>query len=158
MEKIQLKPIGIIHSTFKQAQGTPIQPAFAHESEGIVEVFDEYLDGLKDLDGFERIWLIYFFDRAKEYKLTVKPYMDTTPHGLFATRAPSRPNPIGMSSVKIKEIKANKILVSQLDILDETPLLDIKPYAPKFDCFKVNRIGWLKNADERSGRADNRFH
>lgn len=158
MKKIELKPIGIIHSPFKRAGGTPIQPPFAQNTEGAVEVFNEYIEGLKDLDGFERIWLIYWFDRAKAFKLLIKPYMDTQKRGLFATRAPSRPNPIGMSSVKLRQIKGNKIYVCGLDILDETPLLDIKPYVSKFDCFSATRHGWLNNVNQGGHLADDRFH
>ena len=158
MKTLELKPIGIIHSPFKQAEGTPIQPAFAEAAEGIVEVFNEYTEGLKDLDGFERIWLIYWLDRAKVFKLQVIPYMDTQKRGLFATRAPSRPNPIGVSSVKLKQIMGNKIYVQGLDILDETPLLDIKPYVSRFDCFDTLRNGWLNIADIDRHIADDRFH
>lgn len=158
MKKIELKPIGIVHSPFKQANGTPIQPAFAESAEGVVEVFDKYIEGLKDLDGFERIWLIYWFDRSKTFELLVTPYMDKQKRGLFATRAPSRPNSIGISSVKLRQIKGGKLYVRELDILDGTPLLDIKPYAPKFDHFDTARIGWLKNINTNRHTADDRFH
>ncbi|MHC4068822.1 MAG: tRNA (N6-threonylcarbamoyladenosine(37)-N6)-methyltransferase TrmO [Planctomycetota bacterium] len=157
MRKIEIKPIGIIHSIFKRAKGTPIQSAFADDAEGIIEVFDKFTEGLKDLDGFERIWLIYWFDRAKDYSLTVVPYMDTQKRGLFATRAPARPNPIGISSVKLEKIEVNKIYVSGLDILDKTPLLDIKPYISKIDCFKTGRNGWLKDMSKKNHKADDRF-
>jgi tRNA (adenine37-N6)-methyltransferase len=156
--KIELNPIGIIHSPFKEAAGTPIQPAFAKSTQGVVELFNKYAAGLKDLDGFERIWLIYWFDRVKDYNLIVTPYMDTEQRGLFATRAPTRPNPIGMSPVKLESIESNKIYVGEIDILDNTPLLDIKPYSPKFDCFEVIRDGWLKNAINKNNKADERFH
>ena len=158
MQTIELKPIGIIHSPFAQAKGTPIQPAFADNAEGMVELFDEYTEGLKDLIGFERIWLIYYFDRSKPFRLQVTPYMDTQQRGLFATRAPSRPNPIGMSSVKLDHIQGGKLYVSQIDILDKTPLLDIKPYFPKFDSFNSVRFGWLANANHQKNIADDRFH
>jgi tRNA-Thr(GGU) m(6)t(6)A37 methyltransferase TsaA len=155
---MEVKPIGIIHTPFKQAEGTPIQSSFAEGAKGIVEVFDEFAAGLKDLDGFERIWLIYWFDRAKESKLLVTPYMDTVERGLFATRAPARPNPIGISPVKLERIESNKIYVSDVDILDGTPLLDIKPYSPQIDCFEVSRVGWLKSVKGKKHKADNRFH
>lgn len=158
MGTIELKPIGIIHSPFKQAIGTPIQPAFAESAEGTVEIFDEYIDGLKDLDGFERVWLIYFFDRSKPFSLHVTPYMDTQKRGLFSTRAPSRPNPIGMSSVKLRNIRGNSLYIEQLDILDQTPLLDIKPYVPGFDRFDTVRNGWLQNVNADRHTADDRFH
>jgi tRNA-Thr(GGU) m(6)t(6)A37 methyltransferase TsaA len=155
---MELKPIGIIHTPFKQPSGTPIQPAFAKGAEGVVEVRPEYAPGLKDLDGFERIWLIFYFDRSAGYRLIVTPYMDTSPRGLFATRAPARPNPIGMSSVKLQRVEANKLFVADVDMLDGTPLLDIKPYSPKFDCFEVTRTGWLANTPQDGRKADDRFH
>jgi tRNA-Thr(GGU) m(6)t(6)A37 methyltransferase TsaA len=155
---MEVKPIGIIHSAFEHPAGTPIQPAFAKGAEGIVEVFDEYEEGLKDLDGFERIWLVYWFDRCRGHSLTVIPYMDREQRGLFATRAPARPNPIGISPVRLERIERNTIHVSQIDILDGTPLLDIKPYSPKFDCFEVSRNGWLEDADHGHHKADKRFH
>ncbi len=155
---MKVKPIGIIHSPFTEASGTPIQPAFAKDSEGTVEVFEEYREGLADLDGFERIWLLFWLDRASQYKLKVKPYMDDKIRGLFSTRAPSRPNPIGLSCVKLLSVKGNIVKVADIDILDGTPLLDIKPYIRKFDCFQVERSGWLDTVDERSKNADNRFY
>ena len=157
-EFFQIKPIGVIHTPFKNASQAPIQPVFAEGAEGIIEVFDEYAAGLRDLAGFERIWVVYWFNRSKKFKLLVTPYMDTQQRGLFATRAPSRPNPIGISAVKLERIDANKICVSDVDMLDGTPLLDIKPYSPKFDSFEVNRLGWLQNADEKKCRADDRFN
>lgn len=155
---MEVKPIGIIHSPFQQPAGTPIQAVFAKGTEGSVEVFDEYAQGLKDLDGFERVWLIYWFDRCRDYNLAVIPYMDTQQRGLFSTRAPARPNPIGMSAVGLERIEGNKMYVRDMDILDGTPLLDIKPYSPKFDCFEVSRSGWLENAGGGDHKADRRFH
>ncbi|MHC4625248.1 MAG: tRNA (N6-threonylcarbamoyladenosine(37)-N6)-methyltransferase TrmO [Planctomycetota bacterium] len=155
---MEVKPIGIIHSPFQQPAGTPVQPVFAKGSEGLVVVFDEYAQGLKDLDGFERIWLIYWFDRCRHHSLTVTPYMDTEERGLFATRAPARPNPIGMSPVRLERIERNTIYVSQIDILDGTPLLDIKPYSPQLDCFEVSRNGWLQDTTQGNHKADRRFH
>ncbi len=157
-QKLELKPIGVIKTPFKEAKGTPIQPAFAKDTAGTVEVFDDYAAGLSDLDGFERIWLIFWLDRAKSYKLKVTPYMDTQERGLFSTRAPSRPNPIGISSVELKKIEGNVIYVMGLDILDNTPLLDIKPYSFKFDCFNTTRNGWQDNVNTEKFIADERFH
>ena len=156
--KMELKPIGVIHSPFQRAEGTPIQPVFAKGAEGVVDVFEEYAEGLKDLEGFERVWLLYWFDRCRDYKLIVTPYMDSQQRGLFATRAPARPNPIGMSSVKLERIESNKIYVKELDILDGTPLLDIKPYSSRFDCFDVARNGWLQYVKDDNRGADERFH
>ena len=155
---MKLKPIGIIHSPFSQTDGIPIQPVFAQGYEGTVEVYSEFEEALLDLEGFERIWLLYWFDRASEFKAKVKPYMDDRWHGLFATRAPSRPNPIGLSCVKLLSVEANILHVSEIDILDGTPLLDIKPYVGKFDYFEVRRDGWLDTADKRGTISDNRFY
>jgi len=109
------------------------------------------------LDGFERIWLIYWFDRAAAAQLQVKPYMDERERGLFATRAPCRPNPIGISAVKLIRIQNCTLYVADVDILDQTPLLDIKPYVPGFDCFEVKRLGWLSAGPPVTKFADDRF-
>jgi tRNA-Thr(GGU) m(6)t(6)A37 methyltransferase TsaA len=154
---MELKPIGIIHSPFTEAAGTPIQPVYAKDAEGSVEIFPEFTEGLKDLDGFERIWLITYFHLAREPRMLVKPYMDDKLRGLFATRAPARPNPIGISCVRLLSIEDGTMQVAEVDILDGTPLLDIKPYSPRFDCFSVSRIGWLAKAREELFKADQRF-
>lgn len=154
---MEIKPIGTIHTPFTESAGTPIQPRMAHGAEGTVEVFDEYIPGLKDIEGFERIWILFWCHRAATPKLRVKPYMDTREHGLFTTRAPARPNPIGISSVRLLEVKENILKVADVDMLDGTPLLDIKPYTPGFDCFDVQRCGWLDTVDNHSGLADSRF-
>ncbi len=158
---MELEPIGIIHSPFAEAKGTPIQPRAAEGVEGTVEVFEPFVAGLKDLDGFERIWLLYWFDRVAGPRMTVTPFLDDEPRGLFATRAPCRPNPIGMSPVRLLRIEGNVLHVADVDVLDSTPLLDIKPYAPQLDCFDVARCGWLDAATRRRRieemRADDRF-
>lgn len=156
--ELHIKPIGIIHSPFQSAVQTPIQPAAAGGTRGRVELFPEYAPGLLDLDGFERIWLIYWFDLAAAPKLRVKPYLDDREHGLFATRAPARPNPIGISSVKLVAVEGSMLIVEDIDILDGTPLLDIKPYAPQFDGFDVRRTGWLEHKQIGNTKADDRFH
>ena len=156
---MEVKSIGIIHSPFREAAGTPIQPRAAEGTDGTVEVFDEFTAGLKDLDGFERIWLVYWFDRARfeTSGLIVTPYLDDTPRGLFATRAPARPNPIGLSAVRLLGVRGNLLNIRDVDILEGTPLLDIKPYVSQFDCFEVARSGWLKGATLGTAKADNRF-
>lgn len=113
-----------------------------------MEVFDEFVPGLRDLEGFERIWLLHWFDRARfeECALVIKPSLDNTAHGVFATCAPARPNPIGMSAVRLLEVRGNGLAIGGVDILDRTPLLDIKPYAPQFDCFAVLRSGWRQRS------------
>jgi len=155
---IKINPVGVIRSSLINTDGAPIQPIFAKGCEGTVEVYGEFKEALLDLNGFERIWLLYWFDRASKFKLKVKPYLDDRWHGLFATRAPSRPNPIGLSCVKLLSVEANILHVSELDILDGTPLLDIKPYVGKFDCFEVRRNGWLDTADKGNMKSDNRFY
>jgi tRNA-Thr(GGU) m(6)t(6)A37 methyltransferase TsaA len=124
---LKVKPIGVIHSPFQQATGTPIQPCAAKGAEGAVEVSNEFVPGLKDLAGFERIWLLYWFDRAalEVSGLVIKPYLDTTPRGVFATRAPARPNPVGLSPVRLLKIRGNILIIRDVDILDGTPLLDV---------------------------------
>ena len=154
---LNLQPIGVIHSPHKEAIGTPVQASLAAGIESTVEVFPQFTAGLKDLEGFERIWLVYWFDRAKETQLIVTPYLDAAPHGLFATRAPCRPNPIGLSAVRLLEVQGNLLRVDGGDVLDNTPLLDIKPYIPSFDAFPAQRIGWYDNAKGNSIVADSRF-
>lgn len=154
--KLELTPIGLIHSPHREAEGTPIQPRWAAGVEGTVELFPEFALGLRDLDGFERIWLLYWFDRAREAQLEVVPYRDTQTRGVFATRAPSRPNPLGLSCVRLLAIEGPVLRVADLDVLDGTPLLDIKPYVPDCDVFPVERVGWFTRA--RGTRiADGRF-
>ncbi len=155
-----LRPIGRIHTPFTRQEGTPIQPSTAGGASGTVEVFAAYRQSLQDLDGFERIWLIYLFDRAREHSPLVRPYRDTAVHGLFATRAPSRPNPIGLSAVRLVAInlEAGELAVKDVDMLDGTPLLDIKPYIPEFDSFPASRAGWMDVAGCDEGVADDRFH
>jgi tRNA-Thr(GGU) m(6)t(6)A37 methyltransferase TsaA len=154
---MKLKPIGIIRTPFTTPAGTPIQPAYAQGAEGRVEVFEKFADGLKDLDGFDRIWLLYWFDRVSQVNLHVKPFMDTVQRGLFATRAPCRPNPIGMSPVRLVRVEGRVLHVADVDILDGTPLIDIKPYTPRFDCFSVTRSGWLDAVAPDRPTDDGRF-
>ncbi|MCL6544147.1 MAG: tRNA (N6-threonylcarbamoyladenosine(37)-N6)-methyltransferase TrmO [Bryobacteraceae bacterium] len=154
---MHIEPIGVIRTPFRQAAGTPLQPSMAQGAEGTVEVFAEYAAGLKDLEEFERIWLIYWFHRAAPAELVVQPYMDSELRGVFATRAPSRPNPIGMSAVKLLSVEGALLRVAEIDILDGTPLVDIKPYAPLFDHYPVRRCGWLDRRSRRDALADDRF-
>ena len=159
MDKIEYSPIGIIHSPFKEPKGTPIQSAAAEGIEGTVEIFSEYVEGLKDLEGFSHIFLIFHFHLSKEPSLKVKPYMDDEAHGVFAMRGPSRPNAIGFSIVRLVRIVANILHIQDVDIVDSTPLLDIKPYIPKFDIRVTEEIGWLeKNIHKLSkSKDDGRF-
>jgi tRNA-Thr(GGU) m(6)t(6)A37 methyltransferase TsaA len=143
-----LRPIGVIHSPFKKSAGSPIQPRMAKGAKGSVTIHKKFSAGLKDLKGFERIWLIYLFDRAGPPRMRVVPYMDFKKRGLFATRAPCRPNPIGISCVRLLSVSGNMLNVSDIDALDGTPLLDIKPYVPKFDSYRVKKWGWLEKTDK----------
>ena len=157
--KIENHPIGIIHSPFTELSGMPIQPAGAAGVEGTVEVFSKYKDGLKDLEGFSHIIILYHFHQSKGFKLHVVPFMDSTPRGVFATRAPKRPNPIGLSVIKLQKIQDNILYVENIDILDGTPLLDIKPYVPDFDEQTEVRAGWLEEARKvvSKKKSDQRF-
>jgi tRNA-Thr(GGU) m(6)t(6)A37 methyltransferase TsaA len=155
--KIEYQPIGLIHTPFKQRQGMPIQPSRGRGVRGIVEVAPEYADGLADLDGFSHVVLIYHFHRSQGFDLRVTPFLDTEKRGLFATRAPRRPNAIGLSVVRLLGIEGNRIEVQDLDILDGTPLLDIKPYVPEFDHRTEVREGWLEGVKDRSVDSDDRF-
>jgi tRNA-Thr(GGU) m(6)t(6)A37 methyltransferase TsaA len=149
LKEIQYRPIGIIHSPFKEPRGAPIQPKAAEGVKGTVELFDEFKEGLADLDGFSHVILIYHFHLSEDYSLKVKPFLDDTPRGLFATRAPRRPNPIGVSVVPLVRIDGATLHVSNLDIVDGTPLLDIKPYVPEFDKQTDIRVGWLSGKSRR---------
>ena len=159
MNRITYEPIGIIHSQFKDTRGTPIQSAGAVGSQGTVEVFPKYVDGLEGIEGFSHIILIYHFHLSKTFSLKVTPYLDNELHGVFATRAPARPNSIGISVVRLAKVKNGILHIQDLDIVDGTPLLDIKPYVPQVDVHNVEKIGWLKeNVDKiASVKDDGRF-
>jgi tRNA-Thr(GGU) m(6)t(6)A37 methyltransferase TsaA len=156
---VQCRSIGIVHSPFKEIQGMPIQPSGASRVLGTVEVYPEYAEGLKDLGGFSHIILLYHFHEATESRLIVTPFMDSQPRGVFSTRAPNRPNPIGLSVVKLLRIEGPRLYIENVDILDGTPLLDIKPYVPEFDHYPADRVGWLEKANGmvQTKRSDDRF-
>lgn len=143
MDLLTYRPIGIIHSPFKTPEGTPIQPTGAVDVEGSVEIFPEFTAGLDDLAEFSHIFLIYHFHLAKKFSLKVTPFLDNRKRGLFATRAPSRPNPIGLSVVRLFDITDGNLMVKDIDVVDGTPLLDLKPYVPEFDVRQVDRSGWI---------------
>ena len=154
---MQLKPIGRIRSPFAHAPGTPIQPCFAGGHTGEAEIFPENAEGLRDLAGFDRIWLLFWCHRASDVKLSVVPYRDTVERGIFATRAPARPNPIGLSCVRLTGIENNILHLAEVDILDGSPLLDIKPYVPDYDVYPVGRTGWIGERGLDVVAADARF-
>ena len=157
--KIEFAPIGIVHSPFIRLEDMPIQPPGAVGIEGTAEVFSEYQPGLKDLDGFSHVILLYHFHRAHSFDLQVVPFLDTEPHGIFATRAPKRPNPIGFSVVQLDRIEGGMLYLRNIDILDGTPLLDIKPYVPAFDAQERVRTGWLERSENAvtAKKSDLRF-
>ncbi|MCX5904959.1 MAG: tRNA (N6-threonylcarbamoyladenosine(37)-N6)-methyltransferase TrmO [Proteobacteria bacterium] len=159
MEEIKYQPIGTIHSPFKEIAGMPIQPAGAKGVTGTIDIDPAYAEGLKDLEGFSHIILVYHFHLSKDFKLQVKPYLDEVSHGVFSTRAPVRPNPIGISIVKLIRIEGCTLHIEEPDMLDGTPLLDIKPYVPAFDVRSADRTGWLsgKAEEARGKKADERF-
>ena len=144
-----IKPIGIIHTPYREKDECPIQPLYAPEAIGRVEVFEKYAAGLKDIETFSHIYLFYLFDKAGEIKLIRQTFLDDLSHGIYATRHPARPNGIGMSIVKLKERKQNILIVEGIDVLDMTPLLDIKPYIPRFDRIETASEGWTKNKQWR---------
>ena len=142
-EEIRIKPIGIIHTPYKEPKGIPIQGKFERDIVGKVELFPEYVQGLKGIEGFSHAILIYYFNRSKEEQLIGKPYLEDESHGIFAIRSPHRPNHIGFSIVKLEKVKGNIMTFSEVDILDGTPLLDIKPYVSHFDSRQDVKNGWL---------------
>ena len=153
------EPIGIIHSPFKDINGMPIQPVGARGVAGQIEILPDLQEGLKDLDGFSHIFVIYHFHGASGYSLLVKPFLDKSQHGVFATRAPKRPNSIGLSVLKLVKVDGNILHVENVDILDGTPVLDIKPYVPAFDVWETVTVGWFGITAEKAEtqRADERF-
>lgn len=157
--RIIYKPIATLYSPFKKIDEMPIQPTGAEGIKGTVALKSEFLDGLQDLEGFSHIYLLYHFHQAGPTKLTVTPFLDNRPHGVFATRAPNRPNPLGLSVVKLTGIVGNLLQIENVDILSGTPILDIKPYVPEFDQPEVERSGWLEWAKGkvRSKKSDDRF-
>jgi len=159
MKGIIYKPIGIIHTPFKDVKEMPIQPIGAKGIQGTINIEPEYVDGIKDLEGFSHVFLIYHFHLSQGYSLQIEPFMDDDLHGVFATRAPKRPNPIGISVVRLARVEEGLLHIEDVDMVDGTPLLDIKPYVPEFDALKAERIGWLfKKANKaQKAKSDARF-
>ena len=145
MNEITFKPIGVVYSPFKEPKGMPIQAAVAQGIKGTIEINPEFAEGLKDLESFSHLILLYHLSLVKEHALLVKPFLDDNLHGVFATRSPSRPNAIGISTVRLTKIENNTLFIKDLDIVDGTPLLDIKPYVPQFDDRKPCKIGWFED-------------
>lgn len=157
--QITINPVGMIRTPFKKLDGMPIQPSGASEVLGTVVINSEYAQGLKDLEGFSHIILIYHFHKSKGFELMVKPFLDDEKRGLFSTRAPRRPNPIGLSIVELVKVEENTLTIKGADILDKTPLIDIKPYVPGFDTKENVRTGWLEKVQDnaKTVKSDHRF-
>ncbi|MCF6249587.1 MAG: tRNA (N6-threonylcarbamoyladenosine(37)-N6)-methyltransferase TrmO [Desulfobacula sp.] len=157
--KLTLTSIGTIQTPFKTLKGMPIQPSGAKDITGTIVLDKQYEQGLNDLDGFSHIILLYHFHQSKDYDLMVPPFLDKQKRGLFSTRAPRRPNPIGLSIVRLVKREKNRLTIKDIDVLDGTPLIDIKPYVPKFDTKSVTSTGWLEKSQNaaRSLKSDDRF-
>jgi tRNA (adenine37-N6)-methyltransferase len=154
-----IEPIGVIHSPHHHIEDMPIQPRGASDIEGYVLVNEKYKDGLKDLEGFSHIYLLYYFHKAARTELQVVPFMDNQARGVFSTRSPLRPNHIGISIVRLKKIEGHVLFVQDVDVLDGTPLLDIKPYMEKFDAVENSTSGWMQASNKavKEKRSDDRF-
>lgn len=159
LTRFTYQSIGTIHSPHENIKGMPIQPASARGISGTVEVDPRFQPGLKDLTGFSHLILMYHFHRVDEVRLHVVPFLDNQKRGVFSTRAPMRPNPIGLSVVRLVRVERNVLHVKDIDVLDGTPLLDIKPYVPEFDGAEEVNIGWIEGAKEEidKKRSDDRF-
>jgi len=152
-----LEPIGIIRSPFPKPEGTPIQPRFAGAARGEVILDEAYAEALDDIEGFGRVWLVTWLHLVDGWKPRVIPFRDTREHGLFATRSPCRPNPIGLSNVRLLGRSGRRLEVAEIDVVDGTPLLDLKPYVPEFDAHPDVRPGWFARGDSERTMADDRF-
>ncbi len=159
VKEIIYKPIGVVHSPFKEPKNVPIQAAASKGTYGTIEIYPEYVEGLKDLEGFSHIILLYHLHLIKDCSLMVKPFLDDKLHGVFATRSPGRPNKLGISIVRLTGIENGILNIQDIDIVDGTPLLDIKPYVPKFDYRRNAKIGWFKDKINKldSAKDDGRF-
>jgi tRNA (adenine37-N6)-methyltransferase len=159
LEAISFRPIGVIRTPFTSIAGMPIQAVAAGDVAGRIELDPELEPGLADLDGFSHVILLYHLDRVGEMNLSVTPFLDDTRRGLFATRAPARPNPIGLSTVRLVGVRGSTIDILDVDMLDGTPLLDIKPYVPALDDRADARVGWYARVLDRlpTATADDRF-
>jgi tRNA (adenine37-N6)-methyltransferase len=158
--KIEYQAIGIIHTPFTTLSSMPIQPTGAQGVKGSIEIFPQYSAGLKDLDGFTHIMLFYQFHQNQDYQLQVVPFLDTVARGVFATRAPKRPNTLGFSIIKLQSIQDNILHIENIDVLDGTPLIDIKPYVTAFDApTEPVRMGWLEQSSKQVAqtKSDQRF-
>lgn len=156
---MEISPIGTIETPFTDPEGMPIQPTGARGVKGRIHIAPAYEEGLKDIEGFSHLILLYHFHKSSGYNLTVTPFLDNTPRGLFATRAPRRPNPIGLSIVRMLSRNGRVLDIEDIDVLNQTPLVDIKPYVPQFDVRDVTAAGWLETTqnDAETKKSDSRF-
>lgn len=159
MEPICYTPIGVIHTPFTALAGMPLHTVAAAGVRGTIELDPAYAAGLQDLDGFAYLILLYHQHMARAAQMIVTPFMDDQPHGIFATRSPGHPNPIGISVVRLIAVEGATLTIEEVDILDGTPLLDIKPYVPTFDARDTAQIGWYAGKVDNvyTRRADDRF-
>ncbi len=160
MTEVNLKPIGTIYTSHKALDNMPIQPSGADGAEGYILINEELKEGLKDIEGFSHLILIYHLNKVTEHQLSVVPFMDDKPHGIFATRSPKRPNPIGLSTVKLQKVEGNKLFIKEVDMLDGTPLLDIKPFFRQSDNRPDAISGWLDEKEHNAvsiTKSDKRF-
>ena len=157
--KIAYTPIGYFHSPFTEIKGMPIQPIGASGITGTIDVLPEYSEGLKDLEGFSHVFVLYHLHQIVGFDLMVKPFLDTNRHGIFATRSPKRPNPIGLSVMRLTGVAGNSVRLEGVDVLDQTPVIDIKPYVADFDHCYAERAGWFEGKSTRAvhHRSDERF-
>ena len=153
MQRFHVRPIGYIRCEHKDASAMPIQPVYAQGCHARAEIFPEYEEGLRDLEGFSHIYLIYYFHKAGPPRLTLMPFLEDVPRGVFSTRAPERPNPIGFSLVRLVKREGNMLFLDEDDMLDGTPILDIKPFVPRFDYRENVRAGWQEGVDEDTAQA-----
>jgi len=151
-ENVTYKPIGVIRSGHTRPEDTPVQPIYATGCRGRAEVLPEYEAGLRDLEGFSHLYLLYHLHRAGPARLIMMPFLQDIEHGVFATRAPCRPNPIGLSIVALERREGNVLYLDGVDVLDGTPLLDIKPYTARFDRIETTRNGWQDEVDDETAR------
>jgi tRNA-Thr(GGU) m(6)t(6)A37 methyltransferase TsaA len=159
VSNIVYQTIGIVRSPFTALEGMPLQSVGAEDVHGTIEIKPAFADGLRDLEGFSHVYVLTHLHRARPAGLTVIPFLDDTPRGVFATRSPRHPNPVGLSIVRLNRVQGTSLHVSGLDLLDGTPVLDLKPYVPAFDSIPAERIGWFTGKTDKVhfGRADRRF-
>ena len=156
-DQMKVEIIGVIETPFREPAGSPIQPSRAAGAKGKVRVEPRFQAGLKDIEGFERIWLVYWLHKGPGPSLLVTPFLDREERGIFATRAPARPSPIGISAVRLLAVEDGVLDVEDVDMVDGTPILDIKPYVPEFDCYPNSKAGWFDKSDSNRSVADDRF-